>query len=75
MDVANASLYDGASACVEAVNLAVAATGRQTVLLSDGSLYVDYDVMQFLAPRSGGCTLMAGTFVIALLVNLIPMRA
>src|SRR5205085_3707492 len=36
MDVANASLYDGASACVEAVNLAVAATGRQTVLLSDG---------------------------------------
>src|SRR5881392_353928 len=36
MAVANASLYDGASACVEAVNLAVAATGRQTVLLSDG---------------------------------------
>jgi glycine dehydrogenase subunit 1 len=36
MEVANASLYDGASACVEAVNLAVAATGRQTVLLSDG---------------------------------------
>src|SRR5947209_8456337 len=26
VDVANASLYDGASACVEAVNLAVAAT-------------------------------------------------
>ena len=36
MEVANASLYDGASACVEAVNLAVSATGRQTVLLSDG---------------------------------------
>jgi glycine dehydrogenase subunit 1 len=36
MAVANASLYDGASACVEAVNLAVAATGRQTVLLSRG---------------------------------------
>src|SRR5438309_10520328 len=36
MEVANASLYDGASACVEAVNLAVAATGRETVLLSDG---------------------------------------
>jgi glycine dehydrogenase subunit 1 len=36
MEVANASLYDGASACVEAVNLAVAATGRQTVLLSRG---------------------------------------
>jgi len=36
MEVANASLYDGASACVEAANLAVAATGRQTVLLSGG---------------------------------------
>src|SRR3954468_8497559 len=36
MEVANASLYDGASACVEAVNLAVAATRRETVLVSDG---------------------------------------
>src|SRR3954452_19489516 len=36
MEIANASLYDGASACVEAVNLACAATARQTVLLSDG---------------------------------------
>jgi glycine dehydrogenase subunit 1 len=36
MDVANASLYDGASAAVEAVNLAVAATGCQTVWLSRG---------------------------------------
>ncbi len=36
MDVANASLYDGASACVEAVNLAVAATGRRRVLASQG---------------------------------------
>src|SRR5438309_11726806 len=36
MEVANASLYDGASACVEAVNLAVGATGRETVLLSAG---------------------------------------
>src|SRR5437868_3294136 len=36
MEVANASLYDGASACVEAVNLAVAATGRQDVLVSRG---------------------------------------
>ena len=32
LPVANASLYDGASAAVEAVNLAAAATGRQTVL-------------------------------------------
>src|SRR5207247_4262833 len=36
MEVANASLYDGASACVEAVNLAVAATGRSHVWLSGG---------------------------------------
>ncbi|GAC1312915.1 MAG: aminomethyl-transferring glycine dehydrogenase subunit GcvPA [Acidimicrobiales bacterium] len=33
--VANASLYDGATAAVEAVNLAVAATGCQRVVLSD----------------------------------------
>ena len=34
--VANASLYDGAAALVEAVNLGVAASGRQKVLLSEG---------------------------------------
>ncbi|MBW3615583.1 MAG: aminomethyl-transferring glycine dehydrogenase subunit GcvPA [Actinobacteria bacterium] len=34
--VANASLYDGASACVEAANLAVAATRRPTVWVSQG---------------------------------------
>src|SRR5688500_6311509 len=34
--IANASLYDGATACVEAVNLAVAASGRPTVWVSDG---------------------------------------
>ncbi|MGH9150567.1 MAG: glycine dehydrogenase, partial [Acidimicrobiales bacterium] len=36
VEVANASLYDGASAAVEAVNLAVAATGRPDVWVSAG---------------------------------------
>ncbi len=36
LPVANASLYDGASAVVEAVNLGVAASGRQGVWLSSG---------------------------------------
>jgi glycine dehydrogenase subunit 1 len=36
LPVANASLYDGASAAVEAVNLAVAAKGRPTVWVSGG---------------------------------------
>ena len=36
LEVANASLYDGASACVEAANLAAAVTGRAAVWLSAG---------------------------------------
>ncbi len=36
VEVANASLYDGAAALVEAVNLAAAETGRQTVWMSQG---------------------------------------
>jgi len=36
MQVANASLYDGAAAVVEAVNLGVASSGRSTVWVSSG---------------------------------------
>ncbi|MGA7419888.1 MAG: aminomethyl-transferring glycine dehydrogenase subunit GcvPA, partial [Acidimicrobiales bacterium] len=36
LPVANASLYDGASAAVEAVNLGVAASGRERVWVSQG---------------------------------------
>src|SRR3954452_11779945 len=36
LPIANASLYDGATACVEALNLAGAATGRQRMLISRG---------------------------------------
>jgi glycine dehydrogenase subunit 1 len=36
MDVANASLYDGASALVEAVNLAASVTGRRRIVISEG---------------------------------------
>jgi glycine dehydrogenase subunit 1 len=36
LPVANASLYDGASSLVEAINLAVGATGRHTVWVSAG---------------------------------------
>ncbi|MCL4313752.1 MAG: aminomethyl-transferring glycine dehydrogenase subunit GcvPA [Actinobacteria bacterium] len=36
LPVANASLYDGASACAEAVRMAAAVTGRHEVWVSDG---------------------------------------
>jgi glycine dehydrogenase subunit 1 len=53
LDVANASLYDGATACVEAINLAVAATGRQTVLVSQGVNPRYRDVMATFAVGTG----------------------
>jgi len=36
MEVANASMYDGATACAEAAHLAIGATGRRIVLVSEG---------------------------------------
>jgi glycine dehydrogenase subunit 1 len=36
LEIANGSLYDGAASLVEGVNLAVAATGNQRVICSDG---------------------------------------
>ncbi len=53
MEVANASLYDGASACVEAVNLSVAATGRSEVWVSRGVHPNWRDVMATFAAGSG----------------------
>jgi glycine dehydrogenase subunit 1 len=51
--VANASLYDGASACVEAVNLAAAATGRGEVWVSDGVHPHWREVVQTFAAGTG----------------------
>src|SRR5438067_4436663 len=53
MEVANASLYDGASACVEAVNLAVAASGRSRVWLSTGVHPHWRDVLRTFAAGTG----------------------
>ncbi len=36
MEVANASMYDGATACVEAVRMAIRVTGRRKAILSGG---------------------------------------
>jgi glycine dehydrogenase subunit 1 len=53
MDVANASLYDGASACVEAVNLSVAATGTPVVWVSQGVHPHWREVMRTFAAGTG----------------------
>ncbi len=53
LEIANASLYDGATAAVEAVNLAVAATGRQGVWMSDGLLREWADVVRTFAAGTG----------------------
>jgi glycine dehydrogenase subunit 1 len=53
LPVANASLYDGATATVEAINLAVAATGNQRVLLSKGVNPRTAEVVATLAVGTG----------------------
>jgi glycine dehydrogenase subunit 1 len=53
LPVANASLYDGASAAVEAVNLAVAAVGRPTVWVSGGVHPHWRQVLETLARGTG----------------------
>jgi hypothetical protein len=40
--------------------LAHAPGADRTVLLSDGSMYVDYETVRFLAPHAAGCTVMPG---------------
>jgi glycine dehydrogenase subunit 1 len=66
MQVANASLYDGAAAVVEAVNLAVASSGKSKVWVSSGlnpswravletfSSGTGHDIVE--VPLSAGCT-------------------
>jgi glycine dehydrogenase subunit 1 len=53
VEVANASLYDGASACVEAVNLAATAAGRPTVWVSEGVHPHWRDVVRTFAAGTG----------------------
>src|ERR1700704_133067 len=53
VEVANASLYDGASATVEAINPAVAATGRQQVWLSRGVNPTWREVVRTFAAGTG----------------------
>ncbi|HEX2028439.1 MAG TPA: aminomethyl-transferring glycine dehydrogenase subunit GcvPA, partial [Nitriliruptorales bacterium] len=53
LDVSNASLYDGASAAAEAVNMALAATDRQGVVVSGGLAPGTREVVRtFAHPRT-----------------------
>ena len=53
LPVANASLYDGAAALVEAVNLGVAASGREQVLVSTGVPPAWREVLRTFAAGTG----------------------
>ena len=53
MEVANASLYDGASALVEGVNLGVAASGKNRVYVSPGVNPQWVDVLRTFAAGTG----------------------
>src|SRR5215469_8482243 len=53
VEVANASLYDGAAAVVEAVNLGVAASGRERVLVSRGLNPTWREVLRTFAAGTG----------------------
>src|SRR5437870_13485461 len=53
LDVANASLYDGASALAEATHMAVGQTGRQNVVIA-GALHPEYaQVLQTYSDAQG----------------------
>src|SRR3954471_15656214 len=53
LPIANASLYDGATACVEAINLAAAATSRQRMLISRGVNPLWRETMRTFAAGTG----------------------
>ncbi|MEY2478614.1 MAG: glycine dehydrogenase subunit 1 [Actinomycetota bacterium] len=53
VEIANASLYDGATACVEAVNLAVASSGREKVWVSQGVHPTWREVIRTFAAGTG----------------------
>jgi len=53
LPIANASLYDGATACVEALNLAAGATGRHRMIVSEGVNPRYRDVMHTFAAGTG----------------------